>query len=196
MSSKEFKVDENNALHAFAHADGKYHLMGCILSAASCNQWFCDKVLNNKNYTELQNEINAESLGNNDIYFLPYLMGERSPINDTDASGTFVGMRPGTSAKEMLLAVLEGVAFAIRDNLEVAKKLGLNISACTVSGGGAKSKLWLKIISNILNVELLIPETEEGPALGAVYLAKCAAGDIKSLDKEITLNIKEYLLLS
>ena len=120
-------------------------------------------------------------------------MGERSPINDTDASGTFVGMRPGTSAKEMLLAVLEGVAFAIRDNLEVAKKLGLNISSCTVSGGGAKSKLWLKIISNILNVELLIPETEEGPALGAVYLAKCAAGDIKSLDKEITLNIKDVI---
>lgn len=193
ISSKDFRVDEYNALHAFAHADGNYHLMGCILSAASCNQWFCDKVLNNRNYSELQSEINIEMLGNNNVYFLPYLMGERSPINDIDASGTFIGMRPDTSFKEMLLAVFEGVSFAIRDNLEVAKKLGLNISSCTVSGGGAKSKLWLRVLSNILNVELLIPETEEGPSLGAVYLAKCAAKDIKKLDEEITLNIKEVI---
>ena len=193
ISSKEFKVGENNALHSFVHADGNYHLMGCILSAASCNQWFCDKVLNDKNYSELQSKINIEMLGNNNVYFLPYLMGERSPINDIDASGTFIGLRPNSSFKEMLLAVFEGVSFAIRDNLEVAKKLGINISTCTVSGGGAKSKLWLKILSNILNVELLIPETEEGPSLGAVYLAKYAAGDIERLDEEITLSIKEVI---
>ena len=193
ISSKEFKVDENNALHAFAHADGNYHLMGCILSAASCNQWFCDKVLNNKKYNELQNEISDELLGNNNIYFLPYLMGERSPINDTDASGTFIGMRPDTTRKEMLLAVLEGVSFAIRDNLEIAKKLGLKIPVSTVSGGGAKSKLWMKILSNILNMELLVPETEEGPSLGSVYLAKVAAGDLVNLNDEVTLNIKEVI---
>lgn len=193
ISSKEFKVDENNALHSFAHADGNYHLMGCILSAASCNKWFCDNVLNNKNYSELQSEISEALLGNNNVYFLPYLMGERSPINDTDASGTFIGMRPDTTRKEMLLAVLEGVSFAIRDNLEIAKKLGLKIPVSTVSGGGAKSKLWMKILSNILNMELLVPETEEGPSLGSVYLAKVAAGDLVNLNDEVTLNIKEVI---
>lgn len=191
ISSKEFKVDENNALHSFAHADGNYHLMGCMLSAASCNQWFCEKILNNANYNELQSQINDDMLGVNNVYFLPYLMGERSPINDTDASGTFIGLRPGNSYKEMLLAVLEGVSFAIKDNLEIAKKLGLKINFSTVSGGGAKSKLWMKILANILNIELLIPATEEGPALGSIYLAKLASGDSNLLDEDV--KIKETI---
>ena len=193
ISSETFKVDEYNSLHSFCHADGNYNLMGCILSAASCNEWFCDSVLENKNYTMLQENVSDELLGKNNVYFLPYLMGERSPINDTNASGTFIGLRPTTTSKEMLLAVFEGVSFAIRDNLEIVKKLGLDIPVCTVSGGGAKSKLWMKILSNVLNVELVIPETEEGPSLGAVYLAKQAAFDLENLTQQIDLKIKETI---
>lgn len=177
ISSKNFHVDENNALHAFCHADGRYHLMGCILSAASCNSWFCDKVLERKDYGALQEKIPDEMLGRSSVYFLPYLMGERSPINDTDASGTFIGLRPTSDKTEMLLSVMEGVCFAIRDNLEIAKKLGINIQSSTVSGGGAKSKLWMRILANVLNISLRIPATEEGPSLGAAMLAKVACGD-------------------
>ena len=86
-------------------------------------------------------------------------------------------MRANTKREDVLLSVLEGVAFAIRDNFEVAKKSGIKVSNSTVCGGGAKSKLWLKIIANVLNIELLLPETEEGPGLGAALLAMTASGN-------------------
>lgn len=181
MSSDKFGVDENNALHSFCHADGGYHLMGCILSAASCNKWFCDDILGVSDYSLLQSEITEDMLGNNTVYFLPYLMGERSPINDTDASGTFIGLRPSTTKAQMVLAVLEGVCFAIRDNVEIAKSIGIEINESTVCGGGAKSKLWLKILANVLGVTLSVPDTQEGPALGAALLCTVAAGERKCI---------------
>ena len=101
--------------------------MGCMLSAASCNKWFCEEVLKTEDFAGEQAKIDENLLGKNNVFFLPYLMGERSPINDTDATGMFIGMRPDTDRYAMLLAVLEGVSFAIRDSLEVAKKLGIEI---------------------------------------------------------------------
>lgn len=183
ISSENFSVDSNNALHSFCHADGGYHLMGCMLSAASCNKWFCDSVLETKDYAVEQKDINDSMLGKNNVFFLPYLMGERSPINDTDATGMFIGLRPDAKKTDMLLAVLEGVAFAIRDNVEVAKKLGIEIKKSTVCGGGAKSPLWLKILANVLNIQLELPTTEEGPGFGAAILAMVACGEYESLEK-------------
>ena len=196
ITDDKFSVDENNALHSFCHADGGYHLMGCILSAASCNKWFCDEILGKKDYSSLQNDISQELLGENEVFFLPYLMGERSPINDTDATGLFIGMRPNTTQKEMLLAVLEGVAFAIRDNLEIAKKLGIRITESTVCGGGARSPLWMKILANVLNIKLLIPSVEEGPGYGGAILAAISSGeygDLKNACADL-LNIKETVI--
>ena len=142
ISSKEFGVDSNNALHSFAHADGKYHLMGCILSAASANGWWMDKILGTNDYTGEQSQITDDDLGNNNVYFLPYLMGERSPHNDEFARGTFTGMTMDTERKDMTQAVLEGVAFAIRDCFEVAKSLSIKVESTRMCGGGAKSELW------------------------------------------------------
>ena len=88
ISSDGFGVDPNNALHAFAHADGHYHLMGCMLSAASCNKWLMEDIFGTEDYNAEQAPITDDKLGENHVYFLPYLMGERSPINDTDARGT------------------------------------------------------------------------------------------------------------
>ena len=181
ISSDSFSVDSNNALHAFCHASGGYHLMGCMLSAASCNKWFCDEILNTKEYAKEQTDISDDDLGNNKVFFLPYLMGERSPINDTDARGAFIGMSLDTKRKDLIQAVLEGVAFAVRDNLEVAKKLGINISKSTLCGGGAKSPLWRKILANVLNIELIIPTFEEGPGLGAAMLCMVADGTYSSV---------------
>ena len=143
ISSDHFALDPNNALHAFAHADGGYHLMGCMLSAASCNKWFCSDILGSDDYSALQKDIRREDLGKNHVFFLPYLMGERSPINDTDARGTFTGMTMDTDRKSMVQAVLEGVAFAIRDSVEVARSLGIDIRRSKICGGGAKSELWI-----------------------------------------------------
>ena len=181
ISSKEFTVDESNALHAFCHADGGYHLMGCILSAASCNKWFCEDILKCTDYAGEQADITDEKLGSNDVFFLPYLMGERSPINDTDARGTFVGMRADTSRSDMVQAVLEGVAFAIRDTVEMAKAQGIEITSSGLCGGGAKSPLWQKILCNVLNIEITLPQTEQGPGYGGALLAMVGTGEFATV---------------
>ncbi|MBE6747769.1 MAG: xylulokinase [Ruminococcaceae bacterium] len=183
ISSDKFGVDKNNALHSFCHADGGYHLMGCILSAASCHKWICDKIFTETDYNKLEQEIDNSLLGKNELFFLPYLMGERSPINDTDATGVFIGLRPDTTRSQMLLAVLEGVSFAIRDNIEVAKSIGIDVKSSYICGGGAKSKLWRKILSNILNIELMIPNAEEGPGYGSVMLSMVGAGEFNSVEE-------------
>ena len=176
ISSKQFGVDPNNALHAFAHADGGYHLMGCMLSAASCNKWLMDDILRTKDYAGEQAPITDEKLGTNHVYFLPYLMGERSPINDTNARGAFIGMSMDTSRADMTQAVLEGVAFAIRDSVEVAKSLGIPLASSMLCGGGAKSPLWRRILANALNMPLTIPASEQGPGMGGAMLAMVACG--------------------
>ena len=181
ISSERFGVDPNNALHAFAHADGNYHLMGCMLSAASCNKWFCDEILKTSDYAAEQTDITDEKLGRNRVFFLPYLMGERSPINDTDARGTFIGMSMDATRSDLVLSVLEGVAFAVRDSFEVAKALGLHIDRSKLCGGGAKSPLWRKIIANVLNITLEIPQTEEGPGYGGAMLAMVGCGEYESV---------------
>lgn len=181
ISSKSFGVDPNNALHAFAHADGGWHLMGCMLSAASCNKWFCEEILKTDDFAGEQAAITGEMLGRNHVFFLPYLMGERSPINDTNARGCFVGMSMDSSRTDLVQAVLEGVAFAIRDSLEVAKSLGLSIERSKLCGGGARSPLWRQIMANVLNIELEIPQAEEGPGYGGAMLAMVGCGEYESV---------------
>ncbi len=181
ISSEKFGVDPNNALHAFAHADGGYHLMGCMLSAASCNKWFCGDILKNDDYAQEQAEITGDKLGENRVFFLPYLMGERSPINDTDARAAFIGMSMDTQRCELVQAVLEGVAFAIRDSFEVAKALGIDIPVSKLCGGGSKSPLWRKIFANVLNIPLQMVKTEQGPGYGAAMLAMVGAGRFSSV---------------
>ena len=181
ISSDRFRVDENNALHAFAHADGGYHLMGCMLSAASCNKWLMEDIFRTEDYAAEQAAVSREKLGRNPVYFLPYLMGERSPINDTNARGMWIGMTMDTRREDLTQAVLEGVAFAIRDSLEVAGSLGISIGKSRVCGGGAKSDLWLHILANVLNVELERVASEQGPGLGGAMLAMVACGAFASV---------------
>lgn len=176
ISSKAFGVDRHNALHAFAHADGGYHLMGCILCAASCNKWLMEDIYKTSDYSAEQAPITEDRLGENHVFFLPYLMGERSPINDTNARGTFLSMTMDTTRADLTQAVLEGVAFAIRDSVEVARSLGIDIRSSKICGGGARSPLWKKMIANILNVELECLECEQGPGMGGAMLAMVACG--------------------
>ena len=148
ISSKKFGVDKFNALHAFAHADGYYHLMGCMLSAASCNKWWMEDIIG----------------------------------TDAYARGTFIGMTMDTTRADMTQAVLEGVTFALRDSLEVARSLGIHLERTKICGGGAKSPLWKKMIANILNLKVDVIESEEGPALGGAMLAAVACGEYESVE--------------
>ena len=181
ISSDTFGVDPNNALHAFAHADGGWHLMGCMLSAASCNKWLCDEILKTTDYAKEQQDITPEKLGENHVFFLPYLMGERSPINDTNARGTFIGMTMDTTRADLVQAVLEGVAFAIRDSFEVARSLGIAIPTTKICGGGSKSPLWKTIFANVLGIPLEIVKTEQGPGYGGAMLAMVGCGQFESV---------------
>ena len=183
ISSEKFGVDSNNALHAFAHADGGYHLMGCMLSAASCNKWLMDDIFQTKDYGAEQAPITEDKLGENHVFFLPYLMGERSPINDTNARGTFIGMTMDTTRADLTQAVLEGVAYAIRDSVEVARSLGIRINTSKICGGGAKSPLWKRIFANVLNAELECLESEQGPGMGGAMLAMVACGTYGSVQE-------------
>ena len=188
ISSDHFSVDSNNALHSFCHADGRYHLMGCMLSAASCNKWWMDEILKTKDYAGEQKQIAA--LGENHVFFLPYLMGERSPWNNPNARATFTGITMDTTRADMTQAVLEGVAFAVRDMYEVAKSLGIHLERTGIVGGGAKSPLWRKMIANILNLKVDVPECEEGPSMGGAMLAMVAAGEYATVEDAAAAIVK------
>ncbi len=179
ISGKTFKADKSFGLHSFCHADGGYHLMGCMLSAASCNQWWSDGILQTSDYASEQAKISR--LGENHVFFLPYLMGERSPHNNPKARGTFIGMTMDTTREDMTQAVLEGVIFGLRDSFEIARALGLQPETTKICGGGAKSALWKKMAANILGIPVEVPENEQGPALGGAMLAAVAAGTFKNV---------------
>lgn len=193
ISSKNFGVDKYNALHSFDHADGNYHLMGCMLSAASCNKWWMEDILKTEDFVGEQQDI--DNLGENKVFFLPYLMGERSPHNDPFARGSFIGMSMDTRREDMTLAILEGVTFALRDSLEVARSLGIEIKKTMICGGGAKSPLWKKLVANIMNVEVEVPVSEEGPGFGAAILAAVGCGEYENVEAatKAIIKIKEKI---
>ena len=157
--------------------------MGCMLSAAACNKWWLEEILRTTDYNAEQSAI--AKLGENHVFFLPYLMGERSPWNDPSARGTFTGITMDTTRADMTQAVLEGVSFAVRDMYEFAKKTGVSLNSTMICGGGAKSPLWRKMIASILNMTVNVPVSEEGPAMGAAMLAMVACGEYKTV-KEAT----------
>lgn len=181
VATKGFHALQNHAVHNFAHADGGYHFLGCMLSAASANAWWMGEILETKDFDREQS--GAGELGESRILFLPYLMGERSPHNNPLARGAFLGLSMDTTRKDMTLAVLEGVAFGLRDSLEVIKQAGITPTYATLCGGGAKSILWQKIVANVLQMEIGILESEEGPALGSAILASVGYGIYPSLEE-------------
>lgn len=191
ISADKFAPQNEYALHNFCHANGRYHLLGCILSAASCAGWWMN-VLGTDDFDGEQ-DIPDDMLAG-DVFFLPYLSGERSPHNDPFARGAFLGLGHGTDRRQMTAAVLEGVAYALKDCVEAAKKSGVKITSSAICGGGAKSRLWKKIVANVCDIKLEVPALE-GPAFGAAILAMTAYGEYKSVEeacKAIT-RIKEVV---
>lgn len=165
VAGDEFDYVPNGAIHTFCSAAGKYHYLACILSAASCQKWWIEGITKSSydgGFTEY--------IGKSQVMFLPYLMGERSPINDSNIRGAFFGLSLNTTKDEMTLAVLEGVAFAIKQNLDIIRDLGIHIETSKICGGGTRNKEWVKIIASVLNIELLLPEVEHGAVLGAALL--------------------------
>lgn len=184
----EYAVDKDNRLHAFCHANGKYHSMGVMLSAASSLKWWVEDVNKGMTFEELLAE--AEEVDPSHLIFLPYLLGERTPYPDPNARGTFIGMDMKTTRGAMTRAVLEGVAFGLKDMLEILKDMNVPIHQIRVIGGGAKSDLWKQIIADIFGQEIQEINTNQGGALGAAILAGMGAGAYSDIEEACATFIK------
>lgn len=180
---EEYTMDRENRLHAFCHANGKYHSMGVMLSAASCLKWWTESIHPGAGFDSLLEEAAGVEPGSGKLIFLPYLMGERTPYSDPDAKGCFVGMSATTTRGHMTRAVLEGVIFGLYDSLRILKEQGAPIKQLRVIGGGAKSQLWKQILADIFNYEVEEINTNQGGALGAAILAATGAGRFASVDE-------------
>lgn len=173
VCTDKFNCDRNNAIHSFCSANGKYHYLACTLTAASSQKWWIEDILKSDYDYEKQVE---KYIGKSDVLFLPYLMGERSPVNDTSVRGIFANLSMNMPREEMTLAVLEGVAFSVKQNIELIKSLGVDIHKSKICGGGVKSRLWCRIFATILDIDIEIPNFEHGGALGAGVLAAKGVG--------------------
>jgi xylulokinase len=190
---EKFSVDSENRLHSFCHANGRWHQMGVMLSAAACLQWWVDNVnidLKENAFDVLLAEAEKVSAGNNGLLFLPYLMGERTPHSDPNARGAFIGLTITHNRAEMTRAILEGVCFGLRDSLEILKSLKVNMTEVRVSGGGSKSRLWRQILADVFNLNVDVINSKEGPAYGAAILAAVGCGLYKNVDEACSALIK------
>ena len=176
-------VEPQGRLHAFCHAlPGTWHFMGVMLSAAGSLQWYRDTMAPQESFDQLLAPAGEVPLGCEGLLFLPYLTGERTPHPDPLARGAFVGLTVRHTLPHLTRAVLEGVAFGLRDSFELIKSAGkVQVRQVRVSGGGAKSPLWRQILADVFNAELVTVNTTEGAAYGAALLAGVGAGAWKDV---------------
>ena len=191
--TREYRSDPAGRLHAFCHAaPGRWHLMGVMLSAAGSLQWYHD-LREGDTFDALLEEAAGVKPGCEGLLFLPYLTGERTPHADPLARGAFVGLTIRHRWDHMTRAVLEGVAFGLRDSLELIRAAGDTPARARLTGGGARSPLWRQILADILGLGLEVPENSEGAAFGAALLAGVASGVFANVDEaaEKTVRISE-----
>lgn len=171
-------IEPDGRLHAFCHAvSGRWHLMGVMLSAAGSLQWYRDTFASDKTFAELVDEAAQIPAGSEGLIFLPYLTGERTPYPDPLARGAWIGLSARHQQAHLIRAILEGVAFGLRDIFKLMKTVGLGPTGqIRLSGGGAKSVLWRQILAGTLGTELITVNTTEGAAFGAALLAGVGAG--------------------
>ena len=175
VSNERFSPNTEGAVHAFCHAiPDTWHQMGVILSATDSLNWLSR--MTGKKQAELSGEAEAQFKGPGEVIFLPYLSGERTPHNNANARGSFVGLSQSTDSAQLAQAVMEGVAFAMRDCQRVLADAGTEIKRLLAVGGGSKSALWLKMLATNLDMEIALPaDGDFGGALGAARLGLCAA---------------------
>jgi xylulokinase len=183
-SAAEPFIEPEGRLHAFCHAvPGRWHMMGVMLSAAGSLRWYRDTMAAGTDFERLVGRANNVPAGSEGLLFLPYLTGERTPHPDPLARGAFVGLTIRHTQPHLTRAVLEGVAFGLRDSFELMKSAGLvDIKQVRGSGGGTQSPVWRQILADVLNVELVTVNTTEGAAYGAALLAGVGAGAWPDVD--------------
>lgn len=173
--------DPEGRVHLFCHADGGYHLLGVTLAAGGSLRWYRDTVAPTSGYPDLMTWAASSPPGARGVLFLPHLAGERSPHLDPDTRGAWVNLSLAHTPADLTRAVLEGVAFSLREALDVIHTL-TPLHQLLATGGGARSSVWLQILADVLEVELIAPQAEEGAAYGAAILAMVGVGAYPNLE--------------
>ncbi|HKS68759.1 MAG TPA: FGGY-family carbohydrate kinase, partial [Candidatus Acidoferrales bacterium] len=189
-------MDPLGRIHTFCHAvPGRWHVMGVTQSAGFSLRWFRDEFCigpggSQASYDQLTAEAAATNPGADGLLWLPYLMGERTPHLDPDARGALVGLTAQHSRGHVVRAILEGVAFSLRDTLTIFRELKLPIDSIRLGGGGARGKLWRQIQADVYDMPVEILEAEEGAAFGAALLAGVGVGVWPSVERACDVAVK------
>jgi xylulokinase len=182
--------DPEGRVHLFCHVDGGYHLLGVTLAAGGSLRWYRDTFAPQIAYTELMDMAENSLPGARGILCLPHFAGERSPHLDPDARGAWVNLSLAHTQADLIRAVLEGVAFSLRAALEVISEI-TPVHQLLATGGGARASIWLQILADVLQTELIAPRAEEGAAYGAAILAMVGVGAFPNLEAAFKMLPKE-----
>ncbi len=199
--SRAPSLDAEGRLHTFCHAvPGAWHVMGVMLAAGGSFQWFRNALAKeeqlrarteNRDVYDILTEMAAGvPVGAENLFFLPYLSGERTPHADPNARGAFLGLSLRHRKEHLVRAVLEGITFGLRDSLEIIRALNIPIREIRVSGGGGKSPFWRQLLSDIFDEEIAVLNVEEGPAFGAALLAAVGTGAFESVEKACRVGVQ------
>ncbi|WP_297405985.1 xylulokinase [uncultured Cetobacterium sp.] len=189
-SMNSYFADSKARLHSFCHANGKYHQMGVMLSAAGALKWWVENIQKSKDYNLLIEKEAKESEIDTNLFFLPYLIGERTPHNDPNAKGTITGLNIQHTRGDLTRSIIEGITFGLRDSLELIKSCKDSFTSIRVSGGGAKSDFWKQTLADIFNLKVDTINSTEGPAFGAAILAIVGDGLFKDVNEACSALIK------
>ena len=177
-------IDPKGRVHTFCAAvPGQWHVMGVTQAAGLSLNWFRKTVAPDLSYAELDRAVAALPIGADRLLYLPYLMGERTPLLDPDARGVFFGISAMHTRAHMARAVMEGVSYSLLDCLSLIREMGVEIGEMALCGGGAKSALWRQMLTDLYRLPLCIRESSEGAVLGAAILGGCAAGVYSSVEE-------------
>jgi len=200
VHSDEVQIDPAGRLHTFCHAvRGKWHMMGVSLSGGGCLQWFRNQLCQGEvaqakrkkvdPYEILTSEAEQAAVGSDGLFFLPYLSGERTPHADPDARACFIGLTLAHNRGHMVRSIMEGVAYAMRDSLEIIQEMGVPVKEIRASGGGSKNPLWRQIQADTFGQSVYTINAEEGPAYGVALLAAVGAGAFKDVQEACAATI-------
>jgi xylulokinase len=201
VHSDEVTIDPLGRLHTFCHAvRGKWHMMGVSLSGGGCFQWFRNQLCQAEIAQAKRSKIDPYELltaeaekiapGSQGLFFLPYLAGERTPHADPDARACFIGLTLAHGRGHMVRAIMEGVAYAMRDSLEIIRGLGVPVRQIRASGGGSRSPLWRQIQADVFGQKVVSIQAEQGPAYGVALLAAVGAGAFSSIEEACKATIR------
>jgi xylulokinase len=200
-ATESFLMEPRGRLHAFCHAvPGRWHLMGVMLSAAGSLRWYLDTFGGEELaratetgagvYDLLTEQAARAPAGSEGLLFLPYLTGERTPYPDPDAKGVFFGLTLRHGKEHTVRSVLEGVAYGLRDSVELMRDMGVRVDQVRASGGGARSSLWRQILADVLDSEIVLTGVTEGAPYGAALLAGVGAGVYRGVDEAVETAIQ------